>query len=57
MEKTKLTAEQWAAWVLVGDPCGRIPGPLETLALRIARAIIWHEEDVVQKPVTRDYQI
>lgn len=35
--------KQWAAWALVGDPCGRVPGPLRDMETRIVRAIKYYE--------------
>lgn len=36
---TRLTADEWAAWALLGDPYGRVPATLRGLASRVARAV------------------
>ncbi len=35
----KLTPDEWASWVLLGDPDQRWPTTLNTLAVRIKQAI------------------
>jgi hypothetical protein len=39
MAEKKITATDWAKWVVTGDPNKRVPAPLRSLAQRIVTAI------------------
>ncbi len=46
----KLSPDEWAFWVLLGDPNQRWPTPLNELAKRIKRAI---EEDRIMREMEK----
>ena len=47
--KQDLSASEWAAWVLLGDPNARMPQTLEDLSKRIATAITMAKRDAAEQ--------